>query len=147
MVDVFTKEKRSWIMRQVRGRNTRPEIVVRSMVHRMGFRYRLHRGDLPGSPDLVLARYGKVIFVHGCFWHGHRACVRAKRPTTNEEFWNKKLGENVARDKRVRKQLHRNGWETLVVWQCETRQPELLLRKLTRFLNDRQTKEGTSSRP
>ena len=136
MTDVFTKEKRSWIMGRVKGRDTKPEIMVRSIVHRMRFRFRVHRGDLPGNPDIVLPRHGRVIFVHGCFWHSHKGCSRSKRPTTNRRFWHKKLEENVARDKRIRGKLHRIGWKVLVVWQCETRKPEKLLGKLEIFLHD-----------
>jgi DNA mismatch endonuclease (patch repair protein) len=136
MTDVFSKEKRSWIMSRVKGRDTKPEIRVRSFVHRMGFRFRIHRRDLPGNPDIALPRHGKAIFVHGCFWHGHKHCRRSKRPTTNKGFWNKKLDTNIARDERFRKKLRRMGWKVLVVWQCETRQPEKLLGKLERFLRD-----------
>ena len=134
MTDVFSKEKRSWIMSRVRGHDTKPEILVRSVVHRMGFRFRIHRRDLPGNPDIVLPRHGKVIFVHGCFWHGHKRCSRSKRPTTNEEFWNRKLDGNIERDKRFREALRRRGWKVLVVWECETRKHDVLLKKLERFL-------------
>jgi len=136
MTDVFSKEKRSWIMSRVKGRDTKPEMLVRSFVHRMGFRFRVHRRDMPGNPDIVLPRHGKVIFVHGCFWHGHKRCARSKRPTTNKRFWNKKLDGNIERDKRFRRKLRRMGWKVLVVWQCETRNPEKLLGKLERFLHD-----------
>lgn len=135
MTDVFSKEKRSWIMSRVKGRDTGPEMLVRSFVHRMGFRFRVHRRDLPGNPDIVLPRHGKVIFVHGCFWHGHKRCPRSKRPATNKGFWNKKLDANIERDKRFREELRRMGWKSLVIWQCETRNPEHLLEKLKRFLH------------
>lgn len=136
MTDVFPREKRSWIMSRVKGRNTKPEMLVRSFVHRMGLRFRLHRRDLPGNPDIVLPKHNKVIFVHGCFWHGHKSCPRSQRPTTNEQFWNEKLDENIKRDKRVRAALRRMGWKVLVVWQCEIRNPERVLKKLERFLHD-----------
>ena len=136
MSDVFSKVKRSRIMSRVKGRDTKPEILIRSFVHRMGFRFRVHRRDLPGNPDIVLPRYKKAIFVHGCFWHGHKRCRRSKRPTTNEQFWNKKLDGNIERDKRFRRRLHQMNWEVLVVWQCEIRNPEKLLRKLEGFLHD-----------
>ena len=136
MTDIFTKEKRSWIMGRIKGRDTKPEILVRSMIHRMGFRYRLHQRDLPGNPDIVLPRHAKVIFVHGCFWHGHKGCTRSKRPATNTEFWNNKLDDNIARDKRVQRKLRRDGWKVIVIWKCETRKPEKLLEKLERFLHD-----------
>jgi DNA mismatch endonuclease (patch repair protein) len=136
MADVFTPEKRSWIMSRVRGRDTRPEILVRSFVHRMGYRFRTHRRELPGNPDIVLRRHGKAILVHGCFWHGHKYCPRSRRPTTNEIFWSDKLDANKRRDKRFRQALRRLGWKVLVVWECETKKPEQLLRKLERFLHD-----------
>jgi len=136
MADVFPKEKRSWIMSRVRSRDTAPEMVVRSCIHRMGFRFRLHRRDLPGNPDIVLPRHGKVIFVHGCFWHGHQGCSRSTRPTTNTSFWDEKLEANIERDKRSQRELRREGWKSLIVWECETRNPEKLLRKLERFLHD-----------
>ena len=135
MTDVFTKEKRSRIMSRVKGRDTKPEILVRSLVHRMGFRFRIHRGDLPGKPDMVLPRHGKIIFVHGCFWHGHKGCPRSKRPTTNMDFWNKKLDMNIKRDKVFQGKLRSRGWKVMVIWQCETQRPEMLLRKFERFLH------------
>jgi len=136
MTDVFSKEKRSWIMSRVKGRDTKPEIIVRSFIFRMGFRFRLHQSDLPGTPDIVLPRHGKVIFVHGCFWHGHKRCSRSKRPTTNENFWNNKLDGNIIRDKRYPRELRKMGWKVLIVWECETKSLEKLLRKLERFLHD-----------
>jgi DNA mismatch endonuclease (patch repair protein) len=136
MSDVFTKEKRSWLMSRVKGRDTKPEILVRSFVHRMGFRFRIHGRDLPGNPDIVLPRHGKVIFVHGCFWHGHKLCLRSKRPTTHKGFWNRKLDQNIERDERFRRMLRRLGWKVLVVWECETRKQEKILRKLERFLRN-----------
>jgi len=136
MTDVFTKGKRSWIMSRVKGRDTKPEIFVRSVVHRMGYRFRIQRRDLPGNPDIVLPRHNKIIFVHGCFWHGHKGCPRSKRPTTNMGFWNEKLDKNVERDKRFRRKLRSMSWKVLVVWQCETRKPDTLLEKLERFLHD-----------
>lgn len=136
MTDVFTEEKRSWIMSRVKACDTKPELLVRSLVHRMGYRFRLHRRDLPGNPDIVLPRHGKVIFVHGCFWHGHKRCPRSKRPTTNKRFWNNKLDRNVERDKRFQRKLRVMGWKLLVVWQCETTKPDKLLAKLERFLHD-----------
>jgi DNA mismatch endonuclease (patch repair protein) len=146
MADVFSKEKRSWIMGRVKGRDTRPEIIVRSFVHRMGYRFRIHHRELPGNPDIVLARHGKAIFVHGCFWHGHKRCPRSKRPTTNRGFWNKKLDGNVGRDERCRRALRRIGWKVLVLWECETRDPKKLLRKLARFLHDERRTESQARR-
>ena len=123
-------------MGRVKGSDTKPEILVRSLVFRMGFRFRLHRRDLPGTPDIVLPRHRKVIFVHGCFWHGHKNCSRSKRPSTNEAFWNKKLDGNIERDERYRRELRQMRWKVLVVWECEMKDPEKVLRKLERFLYD-----------
>lgn len=135
MSDVFSNEKRSWIMGRVRGRDTKPEILVRSFIHRMGYRFRVHRRDLPGNPDIILPRHGKVVFVHGCFWHGHEGCPRSKRPTSNEKFWNRKLNSNIERDSRFQEELRQMGWKVLVIWECETRSSEVLLGKLERFLH------------
>jgi DNA mismatch endonuclease (patch repair protein) len=123
-------------MGRVKNRDTKPELAVRSMVHRMGFRFRLHTQELPGNPDIVLPRLHKIIFVHGCFWHGHMKCERAKRPTTRQDFWDKKLNGNIERDKRSHGKLRRMGWKVLVVWECETRSPDKLSKKLRRFLYD-----------
>lgn len=120
-MDVFTKEKRSLIMSKVKGKNTKPELIVRSLLHRMGYRFRLHRFDLPGNPDIVLPRYKKAIFIHGCFWHGHKTCSRSKRPSTNTMFWNKKLSNNIRRDIRHLNDLKNLGWEVLVVWECQVK--------------------------
>jgi len=147
MSDVFSKEKRSWIMSRVKGRDTTPEILVRSCLHRMGFRFRIHRRDLPGNPDIVLSRHAKVVFVHGCFWHGHKGCMRSKRPTTHKGFWNRKLDRNIERDQRFRKTLRRKGWKVLVIWQCETRKPAKLLPKLEKFLSGELRNESKASRP
>ncbi|MEA3364021.1 MAG: very short patch repair endonuclease [Candidatus Hydrogenedentes bacterium] len=136
MTDLFSKTKRSWIMSRVKNRDTKPEIVVRSLVHRLGYRFRIHRRDLPGNPDIVLPKHKKLIFVHGCFWHGHKGCPRSKRPTTNSDFWSRKLDANIERDKKLRRKLRRMGWKVLVVWECETREPHKVLKKLEKFLDD-----------
>jgi DNA mismatch endonuclease, patch repair protein len=134
MTDVFTPEKRSYCMSRVKSGNTKPELLVRSLVHRLGFRFRLHRRDLPGRPDIVLPRLRKVIFVHGCFWHGHEGCPRSARPTTNREFWEKKLSGNVERDEKNLQRLNELGWETLIVWTCETKNTDRLTDILSDFL-------------
>lgn len=121
-------------MSRVKGADTKPELFVRSLVHRMGYRFRLHLKDLAGTPDIVLRRHGKVIFVHGCFWHGHLRCGRAARPTSNREFWNAKLSKNIERDRKNQKILKAEGWQVLVVWQCEIKNPEKLKSKLRKFL-------------
>lgn len=136
MADVFSKEKRSWIMGRVRGRDTGPEMTVRRMIHAMGFRFRLHRKDLPGRPDIVLPGRRKIVFVHGCFWHGHAGCPRSRRPETNKEFWDRKIDGNIKRDKKIKAELKRLGWKALVVWECRTRTPDDLMKILERFLYD-----------
>lgn len=121
-------------MSRIAGKDTAPEILVRKIVHSLGFRFRLHRKDLPGKPDVVLPRHCKVIFIHGCFWHGHPRCRRAALPRTNAKFWKTKIGKNVRRDKKVRGELADLGWDILVLWQCELRDVEKLKRRLTLFL-------------
>lgn len=133
-MDIFSKDKRSRIMSHVGGKDTKPEQIVRSLLHRMGYRFRLHRKDLPGKPDIVLPKYKKVIFVHGCFWHGHSGCKRAKRPATNQKFWHEKLDKNIARDRAVIEQLEKMGWKVLVVWTCEMKDMESLQMKLSSFI-------------
>jgi len=117
MADIYTTEARSKIMGLIHGRNTRPEMYIRKVLHAFGYRFRLHRKDLPGRPDIVLPRYRIAVFVHGCFWHGHD-CKRGKRPTTNIDFWTKKLDGNIERDKKNRKLLQETGWGVVVIWQC-----------------------------
>ncbi len=135
MPDRFTHEQRSAVMARVQGRDTNPERIVRGLLHRMGYRFRLHRGDLPGKPDIVLPRYHKVVFVHGCFWHGHGGCPRARRPASNVEFWNRKIDANIARDARVALQLREAGWDVLTVWECQLRDVATLRRRLEGFLH------------
>jgi DNA mismatch endonuclease (patch repair protein) len=125
---------RSRIMRSIRKEDTKPELAVRRAVHRMGFRFRLHRRDLPGSPDLVLPRLRKVIFVHGCFWHQHPGCRSAKRPKTRVGYWHPKLDRNIARDDRALTDLESLGWRALVLWECEIRDEAALHMNLVQFL-------------
>jgi DNA mismatch endonuclease, patch repair protein len=134
MSDVLTSEQRKYNMSRIRNKDTRPEIIVRSAVHRMGFRYKLHDSMLPGKPDLVLKRHKKIIFIHGCFWHMHKCKYGKVKPKTNIEFWeNKRLG-NVVRDKKNIRALLRTGWRVLVVWECWTKDTSLLKKKLSSFL-------------
>lgn len=118
MTDVFDSSKRSQIMSHVKSKNTAPEIKLRSILHRNGFRFRINRKDLPGKPDIVLPKYKAVIFVHGCFWHGHD-CKRGQRPQTNVEFWDKKINKNMERDKQDIIKLKELGWRVMVVWECD----------------------------
>lgn len=119
MADTLTSERRSWNMSRIRGRNTGPERRLRSLLHRAGFRFRLHAKQLPGRPDVVLTRYRTVIFVHGCFWHRHPGCRNATTPSTRREFWQEKFDGNVSRDARNRAALEATGWTVLTVWECE----------------------------
>jgi DNA mismatch endonuclease (patch repair protein) len=121
-------------MSAIRGAHTKPEMIVRSLAHRLGYRFRLHRRDLPGKPDLVFPAQRKVIFVHGCFWHMHDCRYGSVTPATNAEFWQNKRMSNVERDARHLKSLRQDGWRVLIVWECETREPEKLERKLDKFL-------------
>jgi len=131
-MDSLSKERRSWNMSRIRGRDTGPERVVRSLLHQMGFRFRLHRADLPGRPDIVLPKWNAVVLVHGCFWHHHQECPFAYVPKSRGEFWNRKFQQNVARDKLVRRRLRSLGWRVLVVWECQTRCADRLARRLRR---------------
>lgn len=134
MADVFLPAVRSAIMARIKGKNTTPEMRVRRLLHAMGFRYSLHRAKLPGKPDIVLTRHHKVIFIHGCFWHCHTGCPRAAMPTSNVQFWHRKLTGNKNRDQRVRRELRKNGWKVLVIWQCQLKNIDSLTRRLLRFL-------------
>ncbi len=141
MVDTFTPEQRSYCMSRVRGADTSPEVLVRSLLHRLGFRFRLHRRDLPGRPDIVLPKYRAAIFVHGCFWHGHKNCRRSARPTSHTSFWTRKLDKNLERDRHAQSALRSLGWHVLVVWECQLRSPRLCDR-LSRFLAKAAAQEG-----
>ena len=119
-MDRISGEHRSWNMSRIKSSNTKPEIIVRSLLHNMGYRFRLHRKDLPGKPDIVLPRYKSVIFVHGCFWHRHKGCKNAASPKTKKTFWREKFRANVERDRKVQKELNSMGWSILIIWECET---------------------------
>ena len=120
-MDIVSPATRSRMMAGIRGKDTKPERIIRSALHRSGFRFRLHRRDLPGSPDIVMPKFGAVIFVHGCFWHAHSGCPLAKEPTTNTGFWRTKLKANRARDEQAVTRLLDAGWRVLVVWECALR--------------------------
>lgn len=135
MTDVLNPQQRSKCMSRIRNKNTTPELVVRSLVHRMGFRFRLHRKDLPGNPDMVLPCYRKIIFVNGCFWHHHRNCKYATMPSTRRKFWENKLFGNIVRDKKNIYTLKRMDWLVLTVWECEIKNNyDNLVNKIERFL-------------
>lgn len=123
-------------MGRIRAKDTRPELAVRRVLHSLGYRYRLHRRDLPGSPDISFLGRKKVIFVHGCFWHRHVGCRRTTTPKTRTDFWEEKFARNVARDQMNLTDLHELGWQVMVVWECETTNLDALARRLTQFLDD-----------
>jgi DNA mismatch endonuclease (patch repair protein) len=120
MVDVVDSATRSRMMSGIKGSNTKPEILIRKLLHHNGFRYRLHVRDLPGKPDIVLPRYKAVVFIHGCFWHGH-SCPLFKWPATRPEFWKEKIEKNRANDSKAKTKLLNSGWRVCVVWECRTR--------------------------
>lgn len=136
MADSLTPEHRSWNMSRIKSKDTKPEKIVRSILHRMGFRFRLHRKDLPGSPDIVLPKHHTVIFVHGCFWHRHEGCKECTTPKTNTKFWLEKFQKNIERDQNAQRSLDELGWHVVTVWACETKGPELLSRRLFEELMD-----------
>jgi DNA mismatch endonuclease, patch repair protein len=138
-MDRLTPERRSRLMALVKAKDTTPELAVRRMIHSLGFRYRLHREELPGTPDLVFPKRRCVIFVNGCFWHQHQGCARSKRPSAHAEYWANKLDGNINRDARNISDLERSGWRVLTIWECELRDAERLSRMVNRFLSARRT--------
>jgi len=133
-MDRLSPERRSWLMSRVKSRDTRPEMAVRRMVFAMGYRYRLHGRHLPGKPDLVFSSRRKVLFVHGCFWHGHEGCRLSGIPKTNIGFWQSKIVSNRERDTRNLQELSTLGWSALAVWQCELKNEEEIAQKIHDFL-------------
>jgi DNA mismatch endonuclease, patch repair protein len=142
-MDIIGPEHRSALMSNIRGRDTKPELAVRRLAHAMGLRFRLHRRDLPGSPDLVFPRLRKTVFVHGCFWHRHARCRYAYQPKSRGEFWRTKFLANQRRDRLALAALEKLGWDALVVWECETSDAEALMRRLSTFLHN---KKGEANR-
>ena len=128
-------EQRSRNMSAIKSKNTKPEIAVRKVLHSMGYRFRLHGKDLPGSPDIVLPKYRTVIFVHGCFWHRHKDCKYATTPKTREEFWNNKFRSNVERDLEIQENIKNIEWRSVVIWECETKDIENLRGKIINIFN------------
>ena len=133
-MDKLTAEQRSRLMAQVRSQDTKPEMLVRRLAHKMGYRYRLHDRSLPGTPDLVFAGRHKVIFVHGCFWHGHSCRAGRNRPESHKAFWEAKLDRTKERDRNSRKALRRDGWGMLTLWECQIREEARLAQRLRAFL-------------
>ena len=142
MTDIVDRDKRSEIMSRIRNRDTTPEMIVRRMAHRLGFRFRLHRKDLPGSPDIVFPRHRAVIMVHGCFWHRHSGCKHASSPQTRVRFWEEKFKGNVVRDRRNETALRELGWRVMVIWECETKDRDAVIKRIAGFLG-REESEAT----
>ena len=138
-MDTISPQKRSWTMAQVKSEDTTPEKIVRSALHRMGFRFRLHKKDLPGKPDIVLPKFKTVIFVNGCFWHRHPGCKRATMPASNTEYWEKKFSKTIERDAKTKQLLENLGWQVFVVWECELKNMTLLQDKIKKFLSNSRT--------
>jgi DNA mismatch endonuclease (patch repair protein) len=136
-MDIVDKARRSAMMAGIRGKDTGPELMVRRAAHALGYRFRLHRRDLPGSPDLVFPARKKVIFVHGCYWHRHDGCRYATVPKSNSEFWAEKFEKNMARDRRVLEELAGLDWDAMVVWECETRDATILGERIASHLGQR----------
>jgi DNA mismatch endonuclease, patch repair protein len=133
-MDIVDQARRSAMMGGIQGKDTRPEMLVRKVAHALGFRFRLHRRELPGSPDLVFPRLKKVIFVHGCFWHRHEGCRYAYNPKSNADFWQGKFQKNKERDRRSLSDLAKHGWNALVIWECETRDVKILRARIAQHL-------------
>lgn len=133
-MDTISRERRSANMSRIRSRDTSPEMIVRRLVHRLGYRYRLHVPHLPGKPDLVFPRLGCIVEVRGCFWHGHKGCIDSHIPKTRIDYWQPKLERNRLRDRNNRRALTRLGWRVCIVWECETANTKKLEMRLARFL-------------
>lgn len=125
MTDTLPPDRRSWNMSRIRSRHTKPELIIRSLLHRAGFRFRISTTNLPGSPDIVLPKYKTAIFVHGCFWHRHENCAKARMPGSNQEYWQKKFARNAARDVEAVQELEKLQWRVVVLWECEIMQEPL----------------------
>ena len=134
MVDIYSRTKRSDVMRAVRSKNTKPEIFIRKLLRKSSLVFKTYSSSLPGRPDIVFPKKRKVIFVHGCFWHQHRNCSASVRPTSNTLFWNPKLDRNVVRDQLTRKKLAKLGWKSLVVWECGIKKPTSLVARIRKFV-------------
>jgi DNA mismatch endonuclease (patch repair protein) len=144
-MDTLTAAERSARMAKIKSKDTQPELRVRQIVHRLGYRFRLHRKDLPGRPDLVFPSRRKVIFVHGCFWHGHQGCKVANRPKSRRGFWDAKFQSNRIRDAKNQRLLKQDGWRVLTVWECQTKGSEELNARLLRFLGPARANIGKLS--
>ncbi len=147
VTDTLTIAERSRLMAKIKGKNTGPERAVRSLLHRAGYRFRIHIRGLPGTPDVVLPKYRTVVFVHGCFWHRHRGCKVATMPHSHVRFWKEKFRRNVANDVRHRRKLRRLGWRVVVVWSCQLKRPDRVLAKLEKALRPRSVRYARTQTP
>lgn len=146
MVDVFSPEKRSQVMRQIRSTNTKPEVLIRSALHRLGYRYRIHDKRYPGKPDIVFPRYKVVIQVRGCFWHSH-CCIDGKRPKSRQDYWIPKLEANQRRDRRNDRKLRESGWKVLVVWGCNCESSVRLEKEIQRIVRELEKRNPQKEQP
>ena len=142
MTDIVDRQRRSEMMSRIRGRDTVPELIVRRIAHRLGLRFRLYRKDLPGRPDLIFPRHRLAVFVHGCFWHRHDGCRYAYTPKSRIGFWTEKFAQNVARDQRNKKALQSLGWRVLVIWECKTRNAEIVRQYLQEHIEQGDASAG-----
>lgn len=139
MTDTLPPEQRSWNMSRIRSQHTKPELIIRSLLHRVGFRFRISNRTLPGSPDIVLPKYKTTIFVHGCFWHRHENCAKARMPSSNQDYWQQKFVRNVARDAAAAKDLESQCWRVVVLWECDIlRDPLAVLERLIKDMEEDQ---------
>lgn len=129
-MDKLSAHRRSWNMGRIKGKDTKPEMKLRTVLHRLGYRYRLNQKNLPGKPDLVFAKYRTVIFVHGCFWHQHEQCREGRLPSSNLEYWKPKLEKNVLRDIRNKAMLESLGWQVITIWECELQHIDTVIQKI-----------------
>ena len=146
MTDIVDSDKRSEMMSGIRSRDTKPELIVRGIAHRLGFRFRVHRRDLPGSPDIVFPKHQAVIMVHGCFWHRHPDCQYASTPKTRVQFWENKFEGNVVRDRRSQSALRHLGWRVLVIWECETKDHDAVAARIVSYLGQAQRSDHGDTR-
>lgn len=143
MADKISPERRSLNMAAIKSRNTKPEVAVRKLLHASGFRFRLHRKDLPGRPDIVLPRYKTAVFVHGCFWHQHEGCKLASKPSSRQEYWKAKFDRNAERDNNSLRALTELGWQVVVIWECEVRKnADEVVQRLAKLLSDDHASSG-----
>lgn len=135
-MDIVTREQRSRMMSGIKGKNTKPELLLRSALHKLGFRFRIQRKDLPGKPDIVLPKYKTIIFVHGCFWHQHPGCKFAYMPKSNVEFWKDKFKRNMIRDQTVQSLLKEMGWNIIIIWECQISNDPVFIQQCRKLIQD-----------